>query len=112
LRLTQESRSLRHIHLPALDGVRLLAVALVILHHVTSGSRDTFLLHLVGMQHGQAQDNEILGQEAKLVDTFKAGGMNVITPDLESFRKPVLASLPAKFEAKWGKGLWEKIAAA
>ena len=63
-------------------------------------------------QHGQAQDNEILGQEAKLVDTFKAGGMNVITPDLESFRKPVLASLPAKFEAKWGKGLWEKIAAA
>ncbi len=62
--------------------------------------------------HGQAQDNEILGQEAKLVDTFKAGGMNVVQPDLESFRKPVLASLPAKFEGKWGKGLWEKIAAA
>ena len=38
--------------------------------------------------------------------------MNVIQPDLESFRKPVLASLPAKFEAKWGKGLWERIAAA
>ena len=63
-------------------------------------------------QHGQAQDNEILGQEAKLVDTFKSGGMNVITPALESFRKPVLASVPAKFEAKWGKGLWDKIAAA
>ena len=63
-------------------------------------------------QAGQAQDNEILGQEAKLVDTFKSAGMNVITPDLDSFRKPVLASLPAKFEAKWGKGLWEKIAAA
>jgi hypothetical protein len=27
-------------------------VALVILHHVTSGSRATFLLHLAGMQHG------------------------------------------------------------
>jgi tripartite ATP-independent transporter DctP family solute receptor len=62
-------------------------------------------------KHGQAQDNEILAQEGKLVDTFKAGGMNVIQPDVESFRKPVLASLPAKFEAKWGKGLWERIAA-
>ena len=55
------------------------------------------------------QDNEILSQEAKLVDTFKAGGMIVIQPDVESFRKPVLASLPAKFEGKWGKGLWERI---
>ena len=61
--------------------------------------------------HGLAQDNEILAQEGKLVDTFKAGGMTVIQPDVESFRKPVLASLPAKFEAKWGKGLWERIAA-
>jgi TRAP-type C4-dicarboxylate transport system substrate-binding protein len=61
--------------------------------------------------HGLAQDNEILAQEAKLADTFKAGGMTVIQPDLESFRKPVLASLPPKFESKWGKGLWERIAA-
>ena len=38
--------------------------------------------------------------------------MTVIEPDVESFRKPVLASVPAKFEAKWGKGLWERIAAA
>ena len=60
--------------------------------------------------HGQAQDNEILAQEAKLADTFKAGGMIVIQPDVESFRKPVLATLPAKFESKWGKGLWERIA--
>jgi tripartite ATP-independent transporter DctP family solute receptor len=61
--------------------------------------------------HGLAQDNEILAQESKLVDTFKAGGMTVIQPDIESFRKPVLATVPAKFEAKWGKGLWERIAA-
>jgi TRAP-type transport system periplasmic protein len=61
-------------------------------------------------KHGQAQDNEILDQEAKLVATFKAAGMTVIEPDLESFRKPVLASVPAKFEGKWGKGLWERIA--
>ena len=59
----------------------------------------------------QVQDNEILSQEAKLVDTFKAAGMTVIQPDIESFRKPVLASVPAKFEAKWGKGFWERIAA-
>ena len=37
--------------------------------------------------------------------------MIVIDPDLEGFRRPVLASVPAKFEAKWGKGLWERIAA-
>ena len=59
--------------------------------------------------HGLAQDNEILSQESKLVDTFKSGGMSVIQPDIESFRKPVLASVPPKFEAKWGKGLWERI---
>jgi tripartite ATP-independent transporter DctP family solute receptor len=62
--------------------------------------------------HGKTQDDEILGQEAKLADTFKAGGMTVIQPDVESFRKPVLASVPAKFESKWGKGLWERIASA
>ena len=60
---------------------------------------------------GAVQDNEILSQESKLVDTFKAGGMTIIQPDIETFRKPVLASVPAKFEAKWGKGLWERIAA-
>ena len=75
-------------------------------------AKDRQVLKAALETHGQAQDNEILGQEAKLVDTFKAGGMTVIQPDLESFRKPVLAAMPAKFESKWGKGLWEKIAAA
>ena len=62
--------------------------------------------------HGQTQDAEILSQEGKLVDTFKAAGMTPIQPDVESFRKPVLASVPGKFESKWGKGLWERIASA
>jgi TRAP-type transport system periplasmic protein len=62
-------------------------------------------------EHGLWQDNEIVSQESKLVYTFKTGGMTVVEPDLESFRKPVLASVPARFEAKWGKGLWERIAA-
>jgi TRAP-type transport system periplasmic protein len=57
------------------------------------------------------QDKEIASQEASLVETFRKGGMEVIEPDLESFRKPVLASVPAKFEAKWGKGLWDRIQA-
>jgi TRAP-type C4-dicarboxylate transport system substrate-binding protein len=48
--------------------------------------------------HGVAQDSEILAQESKLVETFKAGGMTVIQPDIESFRKPVLTAVPAKFE--------------
>ncbi len=37
--------------------------------------------------------------------------MNVIEPDVESFRKQVLSTVPQKFEAKWGKGLWERIQA-
>ena len=70
----------------------------------------TSLLEAIAV-HSKWQDDEIVGQEAKLVDTFRTGGMTVIEPDLDSFRKPVLASVPAKFEAKWGKGLWDRIAA-
>jgi len=87
---------------------------LIVVHEATwkaMSPKDQQVLKSSIEQQGVVQDNEILGQEAKLVDTFKSGGMTVITPDLDSFRKPVLASLPAKFEAKWGKGLWEKIAA-
>ena len=76
------------------------------------GAKEREILKAAIASHGQAQDNEILGQEAKLVDTFKAAGMTAIQPDVESFRKPVLASVPAKFESKWGKGLWERIASA
>jgi tripartite ATP-independent transporter DctP family solute receptor len=76
------------------------------------GAKERQALKAAVEKHGQTQDNEILAQEGKLVDTFKSGGMSVIQPDVESFRKPVLASLPAKFESKWGKGLWERIAAA
>ncbi|MBL8588510.1 MAG: sialic acid TRAP transporter substrate-binding protein SiaP [Methylobacteriaceae bacterium] len=57
------------------------------------------------------QDAELARQEGTLVDTFKGQGMTVIEPDVESFRKPVLAAVPAKFEDKWGKGVWDKLAA-
>jgi TRAP-type C4-dicarboxylate transport system substrate-binding protein len=56
-------------------------------------------------------DAEIAAQEATLADTFTKAGMTVIQPDVESFRKPVLATVPQKFEAKWGKGLFEKLQA-
>jgi tripartite ATP-independent transporter DctP family solute receptor len=64
-----------------------------------------------GVAEGIAwQDAEIQGRERTLLDKFKAAGMEVIQPDGESFRKPVVETLPKQFEAKWGKGLYEKIA--
>ena len=38
-------------------------------------------------------------------------GMNVVQPDRDSFVKATLAVVPAKFEAKWGKGMWDRIQA-
>ncbi len=57
------------------------------------------------------QDEELQKQEKALVDTFKAAGMTVITPDAKAFRDPVLAKVPKMFEAKWGAGTFEKIQA-
>jgi tripartite ATP-independent transporter DctP family solute receptor len=57
------------------------------------------------------QNAELIKQETSLLDEFKAAGVTIINPDTESFRKPVLATVPAKFEAKWGKGTFEKIQA-
>jgi tripartite ATP-independent transporter DctP family solute receptor len=57
------------------------------------------------------QNAEILKAEQSLVATFKAAGMTVIEPDVEAFRKATMAAVPAKFEARWGKGTWEKIQA-
>ena len=62
-------------------------------------------------KHAADQDAEIVKQEGTLRETFASGGMTVIEPDVESFRKPVLATLPAKFEGKWGKGVWDRVAA-
>jgi TRAP-type transport system periplasmic protein len=61
---------------------------------------------------GQAwQDKELLSQEANLVATLKGAGMTVIEPNLDDWRKPVLAAVPAKFEARWGKGNFEALGA-
>jgi TRAP-type C4-dicarboxylate transport system substrate-binding protein len=57
------------------------------------------------------QDKELQSQEATLVGTFRAAGMTVIEPDVAQWRKPVLDTVPRKFEAKWGKGTFETLAA-
>ena len=43
-------RHTRSKQIPALDGVRLLAVGLVMLHHLTRGSQTSIVLHLIGLQ--------------------------------------------------------------
>jgi TRAP-type C4-dicarboxylate transport system substrate-binding protein len=72
---------------------------------------DRDLFQSVINSNAKWQDEELLRQEAGLVDTLKKAGMTVIEPDKESFRKPVLEQLPPKFESKWGKGNFEKLAA-
>lgn len=75
------------------------------------GSANQAALKSAFAKRAAEQDAEIIRQETALRDTFAAAGMTVVTPDLEGFRKPVLATLPAKFESKWGKGTWDRIAA-
>ena len=57
------------------------------------------------------QNAELIRQEGSLVDTFKAAGMTVITPDPKAFRDPVIAKVPKMFESKWGAGTYERIQA-
>ena len=54
-------------------------------------------------------NQQTLSAEQVLADKCKKAGMEVIQPDVESFRKPVLDTVPKMFEAKWGKGLFERI---
>ena len=55
-------------------------------------------------------DAEIQKQEVALLDEFKAAGVTIVQPDVESFRKATMAVVPTKFEAKWGKGTFDSIA--
>jgi tripartite ATP-independent transporter DctP family solute receptor len=70
------------------------------------------ILRAAVAKYGAEQDAEIVRQESGLVEVFHRAGMEVAEIDRESFRKPVLARVPAQFETKWGKGLWDKVAAA
>jgi tripartite ATP-independent transporter DctP family solute receptor len=57
------------------------------------------------------QNAELIRQEGTLVDTFKAAGVTVITPDPKVFRDPVVAKVPKMFESKWGAGTYDRIQA-
>jgi TRAP-type C4-dicarboxylate transport system substrate-binding protein len=49
-------------------------------------------------------------EEAQIVDFFKQQGLQVITPDVEAFRKSVQAAYASSEMAKtWPKGLLERI---
>jgi TRAP-type C4-dicarboxylate transport system substrate-binding protein len=62
------------------------------------------------LAEGIAWNNqETEAAERTLVEKFKKAGMEVIQPDYESFRKPVLDTVPKMFESRWGKGLFERI---
>jgi len=54
---------------------------------------------------------EILRQEGDLAETFRKGGMTVIKPDVAAFREAVIKVVPPKFEARWGKGTYERLQA-
>jgi len=54
-------------------------------------------------------DQELRAQEEALVGQFRAAGMTIIEPDLASFRTPVLAVLPKRFEERWGRGAWDRL---
>ena len=56
-------------------------------------------------------DEELQKQEKALVEQFRQAGVQVITPDVNLFRAPVVAKVPKQFEAKWGVGMYEKIQA-
>ncbi|MBK6602660.1 MAG: sialic acid TRAP transporter substrate-binding protein SiaP [Betaproteobacteria bacterium] len=57
------------------------------------------------------QNAELIRQEGTLVDTFKAAGVTVITPDVNAFKAPVVAKVPKMFESKWGVGMYDRIQA-
>lgn len=65
---------------------------------------DSFKTHMAW------SDEQIQKAEQSLIDEFKAAGVTIIQPDVESFRKATMAVVPPKFEAKWGKGTFESIA--
>lgn len=52
-----------------------------------------------------------LKQEKDMLEELKKLGMEVVQPDVESFREAAKV-VPAKFEDKWGKGTFDRLKAA
>ncbi len=51
---------------------------------------------------------EFKTMRSELLDKVLDGGMIVMKPDVEAFRKAV-KDVPYQFEEKWGKGLYDRI---
>lgn len=56
-------------------------------------------------------DAQVLKAEQDLLESFRAKGVTIIQPDVESFRALTVPWILPKFESKWGKGTWESIQA-
>ncbi|MNT67207.1 Sialic acid-binding periplasmic protein SiaP precursor [compost metagenome] len=57
-------------------------------------------------------EDQHIAQEAKLVEEFKAAGLQVYTPDLEAFRKFANEKyLGSDLAKSWPEGILEKVAA-
>ncbi len=54
---------------------------------------------------------QIQKREGELKEGLAKMGMTVITVDVEEFKKPILEKVVPMFEAKWGKGAWDRIQA-
>jgi tripartite ATP-independent transporter DctP family solute receptor len=75
-------------------------------------SQDDQRILMESVEEGIAYNNaEILKREKDLKAKFEKQGMTIITPNTDEFRNAVLDTVPAMFEKKWGKGLWNKIQA-
>lgn len=72
---------------------------------------DRKVIDAVVMEAIDWHDAQVIKMENDLLDSFKARGVTVIRPDVESFRKVTVPHVLPKFEAKWGKGTWESIQA-
>jgi tripartite ATP-independent transporter DctP family solute receptor len=59
---------------------------------------------------GKVNDELTRAAEAALLDQFRAKGMEVVRPDLASFRQAMTSVYP-KYEADWGKGTYEAMQA-
>jgi len=55
---------------------------------------------------GKVNDGLTREAEGRLLDEFKAKGMEIVRPDLASFRQAMTAVYP-KYENDWGKGTFE-----
>jgi tripartite ATP-independent transporter DctP family solute receptor len=59
---------------------------------------------------GKLNDELTRAAEASLLDQFKAKGMEIVRPDLASFRQAMTSVYP-KYEADWGKGTYQAMQA-